>query len=155
MPDDELRNEIDELLRNWRTAAIATVDADGLPHACNCFYVSDDDLRLHWISGESSAHSVHIAATGRCAIAVYAHTDEESSHIRGVQMHGRVEPVRDKPLNREIEAAYKDKYPFVRGLKLAQLLLDKTFYRFTPTWARLIDNRKGFGWKAELELPVE
>jgi uncharacterized protein YhbP (UPF0306 family) len=31
-------------------------------------------------------------------------------------------------------------------------LRDAVLYRLTPTWVRLIDNRRGFGFRRELSL---
>lgn len=37
--------------------------------------------------------------------------------------------------------------------KIADRLIAATLYCFTPRWMRLIDNRRGFGFKAEVDLP--
>ena len=41
--------------------------------------------------------------------------------------------------------------PFVAALK--PLIARNQLYVFTPTWLRLVDNRRGFGYKQEWTLP--
>jgi uncharacterized protein len=151
--DTELLHAAAELLGQCRTASLATTDADGNPHAASIQYVHDDKLRLYYISGKDSAHSQHLAVNPRAALTIYHHEDTESKTIRGLQIHALADTVTDRNEHREVARLYKDRFPFVKTnpIFLAAIKL-QGFYRLTPTWLRLVDNRKRFGWKGELEL---
>ncbi len=149
----DILSEAATLLAQCRTAALATTDPQGNPHAANIQYVHDDQLRLYYISGKDSAHSQHILANPTVALTVYHHDDTESKTIRGLQIHARADTVTDRNEHREVARLYKDRFPFVKTnpIFLAAIKL-QGFYRLTPTWIRMVDNRKRFGWKAEVEL---
>ena len=141
------------LLAQCRTASLATVDEQGHPHAANIQYVHDDRLRLYFISGEDAAHSRHITANPAVALTVYHPDDRDPANIRGLQLHGRAEPISDEAERSRVLARYAKRFPFIADAPALRAAVEKqTFYCMTPTWVRLIDNRRGFGWKVEKEL---
>ena len=138
------------LLALCRTASLATVDDQGLPHAANVQYACDDAMSLVWVSSEKSAHSQHLMQRLRAAVTVYAHQDSPTE-IRGVQMRGIVTIERDERRDLALHL-YRSKFPFVTEEPYRTAVSKQTLYRFTPSWLRYIDNRRGFGWKVELDL---
>ena len=150
---EELLRKAAELLGECRTASLATTDPEGNPHAANIQYVHDDKLRLYYISGKDSAHSQHLAVNPNVAVTIYHHDDAESKTIRGLQIHAIAQLVKDRAENREVTKLYKERYPYVKKnpMLLAAIKL-QGFYCLTPTWLRMVDNRKKFGWKEEVNL---
>lgn len=152
-PSIDIRNEAAVLLAQCRTASLATVDAHGRPHAANIQYVHDDQLCLYFVSGLDTEHSQHIADRPDVAITVYHPDDADPQSIRGLQLKARVEAVTDSVERGRALALYTARFPFVAtdpGLSAA--VEQQNFYKLTSTWLRLIDNRRGFGWKVEMQL---
>ena len=81
--------------------------------------------------------------------------------VRGLQLEGRavVLPEQERP---QAIALYLKKFPDVARLfesprneheqVIAERLRKTAFWRLTPRWIRVLDSRRGFGWKQELEL---
>lgn len=150
--DARLIAEITQFLASCRTAALATADADGTPHAANIQYAQDDELRLYWVSSPDSEHSLHIADRPRVALTVYAH-DDRAQNIHGVQLRGEARAIVDHGAWNEAFELYTTKFTFAAALpQFRELIERQRFYVFTPTWARWIDNRRGFGFKRETAL---
>ncbi|WP_428389497.1 pyridoxamine 5'-phosphate oxidase family protein [Mucisphaera sp.] len=151
-PDFDLEREVSLFLAACRTASLATSAADGTPHAANIQYASDGGFRLLWVSSPNTEHSQHTAQNPRAAITVYAHDDRPQS-IHGVQMRGTVQPIENPTEWNNAWEAYTAKFPFVAIDPGFKVMIEKqSFYRFTPTWLRWIDNRRSFGWKVERDL---
>ena len=149
---NELRAEVGLFLGTSRTAALATVDERGQPHAANVQYCTDEALRMYWVSSPDAEHSRHVARTGRAAVAVYAH-DDRVEQIHGVQLHGSVEAVEGEAEWNRVFELYTAKFAFLQAMpQLRREIERQRFYALTPTWLRWIDNRRGFGFKAEVEV---
>ncbi len=133
------------------TLTLATVRADGRPHAAPVYFVADKEqpLRLYFFSSPDSQHSQDTAENIQAAAAIYPE-GWGWEDIRGLQMSGRVKPVpRGQEWDR-IWELYRGKFPFVNVLEEQ---VDQTqLYVFQPNWLRLVDNRKGFGYNQEWEL---
>lgn len=156
MDDDEFIEQIKAFLRSWRTAGLATVNADAEPHAANVQYALGDDesLPLYFVSSLRSAHSQHIALEPRIAMTIYAHTDEPDQ-IHGVQLHGLCARIDDAVASHHAWNVYTKRFPFItENPLLEERVRGEQFYRVTPTWLRWIDNRRGFGFKLERSLTV-
>jgi uncharacterized protein YhbP (UPF0306 family) len=148
----DLEREVALFLATCRTASLATVDEHGRPHAANVQYCQDGGLRLYWVSDPGSAHSRHLDRSPRAAVTVYAH-DDRVSEIHGVQAHGLVEVVEDPAQWNEVFELFTAKFTFAAAMpQLRERIEQQRFYRFTPTWLRWIDNRRGFGFKVEKSL---
>ncbi|MFN3167102.1 MAG: pyridoxamine 5'-phosphate oxidase family protein [Phycisphaeraceae bacterium] len=150
MTDLSIDQQIGTFLAVCRTASLATVDAQGSPCNANVQYASDDAWRIVWVSSESSAHSVNLSEDPQAALTVYAHMDSPEL-IHGLQLRGKVRLLDGD----DAEAAlslYTAKYPFTAERPYRDAVLKQRFYRFTAAWLRWIDNRRGFGFKRELNL---
>jgi uncharacterized protein YhbP (UPF0306 family) len=69
--------------------------------------------------------------------------------IRGLQIKGTVSPLKGAE-REEALALYARRFPFTAAL--ADATERSAVFRLTPTWIRLIDNRRGFGFKQEWTL---
>ena len=148
MESQETEQQITDFLVAHRTASLATVDGEGLPHAANLRYVSDDAWNLYWVSSPESDHSLHLADQPRAAVTVYAPVDAPDE-IHGLQMHGKATAIHYDATISLVRALYEATYPFTAEPPYREAIEAQTFYRLRPSWARWIDNRKGFGWKYE------
>lgn len=149
----DIMREALTLLSQCRTASLATVDPQGRPHAANIQYALDDELNLYFVSDEFAAHSGHIAHNPAVALTVYHPDDAEPATIRGVQLHAQAVTIDDSVERAKAIALYTARFPFISTSPALQAAVEQqNFYKLTPTWLRLIDNRRGFGFKAEMNL---
>jgi uncharacterized protein len=131
------------------TLTLATHGADG-PHAAPVFFAADEALRLYFYSDPNSQHSRHLAQDARAAVAFYP-PSQDWQEIRGLQMQGQVHLLEPGPQWEQGWSCYRLKFPFVNALKA--MVAQNALYVFTPHWIRLVDNRRGFGFKQEWTLP--
>ena len=152
--DPILRQEIEQFLASARTLSLATVDEGGRAHAANVWYAQDAGCRLYFISNPAAAHSQHVARHPDVAATIYFHTDR-ANQIHGLQLHGRCTPLADAAQERRALELFSAKFPQVLlNPAAAERLKTERFYLLDPTWLRWIDNRRGFGFKAEWEPQV-
>jgi hypothetical protein len=158
--DQPLRDAIVALLGRHATATLATADAGGRPWAATVFFASDADLNLLFVTDPRTRHGRDLAASGRAAATVgpdVATWDD----VLGVQLEG-VAAVLEGPERDAALACYLAKFPDVGRLFAAprndgerligERLRRTAFWQLRPEWLRLVDNRRGFGWKGELRL---
>jgi uncharacterized protein YhbP (UPF0306 family) len=135
-------------LLNLSTLTLATVGVEGQPHSAPVYFVAGEGLHLYFFSDSQSQHSQDIQHDPRAALSIYPEC-WGWEEIHGVQMRGEVHRLER---GQEWDLAweqYQTKFPFVAGLK--EIVAQNSFYRFVPNWVRLVDNRKGFGYKQEWE----
>jgi uncharacterized protein YhbP (UPF0306 family) len=145
----DLKAAIYKFLAAHSTLTLATVSAEGQPMAASLFYAQDDELRLYWLSDPKSRHSLNLNHTVQAAVTVHNET-WVWPEIAGVQMEGEVKVVQPGADWQAVWELYLAKFPFVGEFQAEVSRSD--FYRLLPRWARLIDNRKGFGYKEEILL---
>jgi uncharacterized protein len=131
------------------TLTLATTTASGLPQAAPLFFAAADDGSLIFISGAESRHSVNIAANNKAAVTIHGDT-WDWNEIVGMQMEGSVGAIPAGPERDAAWETYKAKFPFV--VNFENDVARSHFYRFTPRWVRLIDNRVRFGYKEEFTV---
>jgi uncharacterized protein YhbP (UPF0306 family) len=148
--DPNIRHEFKQFLASARTLSLATVDGRGRAHAANVWYATDPAGRLYFISNPAAAHCRHLARRPDVAATVYYPT-ERANLIHGVQLHGRCARVAGIAETRRALTLFVAKFPQVLLSSAAARLKTERFYRLDPTWLRWIDNRRGFGFKAEWE----
>jgi uncharacterized protein YhbP (UPF0306 family) len=140
-----------DLLGDSTTCSLATIDNNGAPHAANVNFAFDSTADVYFLSAPHSQHIQHIATNPTVAATAYA-PFARASEIRGVQLHGTVQPVDNATL--PIEQLWQlltERFPDIADMEARAR--SQQFYRLRPTWVRLIDNRNGFGWKAETAWP--
>jgi hypothetical protein len=137
-------------LLSLSTLSLSTSGADGSPHAASVYFAADQALHLYFFSAPDSLHGRHLAKNPRAAGAIYPECHDWRD-IRGLQLRGVVRLV---PPGQEWDTAwelYVAKFPFVSELR--DVVEQNALYAFDPSWIRLVDNRRGFGFKQEWSLP--
>ncbi|MCC7203798.1 MAG: pyridoxamine 5'-phosphate oxidase family protein [Phycisphaeraceae bacterium] len=141
-----------ELLAHCRTATLATTDEHGSPHAANIQFAPDENLNLYFISSPTTAHAQHLARHPRVALTIYHPDDTTPATIRGLQLHADCRALPPGPAYDRAWSCYLARFTFLRdNPQFLSLARAQTFYHVTPTWLRVIDNRRSFGWKAEVK----
>jgi uncharacterized protein YhbP (UPF0306 family) len=131
------------------TLTLATTTASGLPQAAPLFFAVDADGSLIFVSGAESRHSQNIAASDKAAVTIYGDT-WNWNEIVGMQMEGSVSAIPAGPERDRAWETYKAKFPFV--VNFENEVARSHFYRFTPRWVRMIDNRVRFGYREEFAV---
>jgi uncharacterized protein YhbP (UPF0306 family) len=138
-----------EFLQSHHILTLATTTEDHEPCATPLFYVLHGGSCLYWISSPSSAHSQNLANDREVAAAVFTSTDQWKD-IRGAQLRGKVHVVSDARVRTEVLAHYGERFHLSTLLRVA--MSKSTLYKFTPTWARYLDNSHHFGYTCEFDL---
>jgi uncharacterized protein len=148
MAEEGTRAAIAAFLAAHSTLTLATLGPLGQPMAASLFFAADPQLRLYWASGPNSRHSQNAARQPTVAVTVHNET-RTWTEIAGVQMEGKVGVVAAGPDWRAAWNVYLAKFPFAHEFQAE--ISRSNFYVFTPFWVRLIDNRRGFGHKEEIQ----
>ncbi len=142
---------VQKFLAKHKTASLATVCPQHQPHSANVQYASTHSYQFYYVSKPEAAHSQHIQTNAHAAITVYAHT-KIAATIHGVQLHGKLCALETQSQIDHAFKIYSQKFGFAKLPPFKQKILDQTFYCFTPTWIRFIDNRVRFGYRSEINL---
>lgn len=140
--------EVHRFLDRHRVLTLAYCGPEG-PAACAVWFAARADLELYFLSALSTHHGAALRDGGAVAFAV--HKDEQDwRSIQGIQGRGWCSPVNTA----EHAAAwqiYTARYPFVirQALNLQAALSRTTLWLVRPSWIRLVDNTRGFGFKQE------
>jgi uncharacterized protein YhbP (UPF0306 family) len=141
----ELKYSLEELL-NLTTMTIATVGIGCEPHSAAVYFACDDQLNMYFFSDSKSQHAQDTANEVLAAVTV--HPDRNRwQDIHGLQMRGAITVVQSQTKWQEAWKLYLVKFPFAADLE--QLVAINQLYVFNPQWIRLVDNRRGFGFKQE------
>lgn len=143
-PREDLARLLD---REW-TMVLAVSLPGGGSHSAPVYFVRGEGFSLYWLSSGDSLHSREIERTGLASAAVF-HRSAKWTELRGVQLRGTASRVRK---SRALIEKYKAKFRL--GGELDLVISRSRLYRLEPRWMRLIDNRRGFGWNQEWELPA-
>lgn len=149
--DVDVLRETRALLTEQRTISLATVDAGGMPHACNLQVAVGEATQLFFLSSPKAAHSEHLRGNGRAAVTAYHHQDDAPELLRGFQMYAQAELVERESLAWPAAwACYIDRFPFVEtDPAIRQVASSQLLFVLQPTWIRWIDNRVSFGHRTE------
>ncbi len=128
---------------------LATAGHNGEPHAADVYFAADDALNLYFFSDPLSQHSLDVARNPRAAVTIHPHCSDWRE-IRGLQLRGWVKAVEDEDERKRAWELYSGKFPFVS--ELASVISQNQLFVFESEWIRLVDNRKGFGFKQEWDL---
>lgn len=140
------QEQVLEFLRSQHILTLATVCEDGSSSATPLFYLLHGGFCLYWVSSSSSRHSRNLASGREVEAGVHTATDRWKE-IRGVQMRGAVQVVTDSREREEVLRSYAGRFGLGPALRMA--LTQSTLYRFVPSWIRMIDNSRHFGYKYE------
>ena len=152
----DFHDAVRRLFEAHNTVTLATVGEDG-PWAATVFFASDADLNLYFVSDHRTRHGRHLAASSEAAGAINPDCSAWGD-VRGLQLTGRVETLEGLARVAGLRH-YLAKFHDVRALfetpsnpdeeTIAERLKAAHLYRLKPHWIRLIDNRRGFGYKEE------
>lgn len=148
-----LPKDVREFLAAHNTLTLATVNADGTPHACDLFY-AQVGTTFYFLSDPKTRHSQNLAREPRVSVTIHG-VACGWQEIRGVQMVGVAQRVAHRAERVRAFAAYVRKYAFVRTMLPRVEMLGRvhpTFgvvelYKIVPRWVRWIDNTRGWGYK--------
>lgn len=153
MSQDPIVREILDYLDGHNVMTLATAGDDGQPHAAAVFYASEH-CTLFFVTDPATRHGSHLAANGAVAATIqdqpFAWTD-----ILGLQLHGMAGML-DGAEAVDGAAVFIRKFPYVERMLDPAAASEKTggirLWRLVPRTIRLVDNRKGFGHRDEIEL---
>lgn len=133
---------------------LSTTDPAGAPCAAPVYFAAlrhetskqVSRWQLYFFSEADSQHAQNIYQDGRAAAAIYPEC-QDWQDIRGLQLRGMVQAVAQGSEWETAWRAYCAKFPFAGQLK--PIVARNSLYAFAPEWIRLVDNRRGFGFKQE------
>lgn len=159
MMQDEDRSAIRDLLESHNTISLATCH-DGKPWNASLFFASDKHLNIYFVSDYRTRHARHIEESGRAVAAINADCSLWTD-VRGLQIDGRVSVTTGLERMNALRF-YLAKFRDVKALfespkdeneqTIAARLKAANMYCLKPSWIRLIDNSRWFGYKAEFDL---
>lgn len=129
--------------------SLATCGDGGEPHCATLYFAAGSDLRLYFFSHAESQHACDLAMDPRAAVSISA-VAQAWQDIHGLQLRGEARPVAGGAEAKHAWDLYRAKFPFVAELEAE--VRRNTLYVFSPRWMRLVDNRRGFGYKMEWTL---
>ena len=124
---------------------LATYGTDG-PGAAAVFYTPiKKSASIIFVSSPESDHIKNLEKSKKCA-ATIQDDGLEWKKIKGLQLKGEINQANEKYWEN-----YLRKYPYIKtNEELSKALEKVNLYEFRITWARLIDNTKGFGNRTEI-----
>jgi uncharacterized protein len=158
MSAQELREQIEGLLAAQHVMSLATTGKDGEVHAASLFYAMDG-LSLVWTSDPATRHSQHVESQCRIA-ATIAPDCADFLAVRGLQISGAARRLIDAAQVERASGRMLERFPFLERLASGPLALREAwaragFYRLDPQRITLIDNSRGFGHKASLQIHAD
>jgi uncharacterized protein YhbP (UPF0306 family) len=150
---------VGSFLDSLSTLTLATYGPAG-PWAASLFFARDEECNLYFISSQSSRHVQDLLTEPNVAVTVNGDTDNWIE-IRGLQISGTAEVVTENE-KADVVSLYLQKFSDVRRIlsepstdeemKIVRGFTASEFFRIRPKTVRMIDNIKGFGYKAEFVL---
>jgi uncharacterized protein YhbP (UPF0306 family) len=143
--------EVHRFLLRHNVLTLAYQDDSG-PGACAVWFASREDLSIFFLSALTTRHGQALAGGQEVAFAVHK-DDQDWRAIQGVQGRGRCQPVPQADQDAAWRA-YIARFPFVAEQlpDLRAALARTVLWQVVPSWIRLIDNTRGFGFRQELDL---
>ena len=126
------------VIKEHHVMTLATC-CDNEPYCCSLFYAYMENEGCFVFSSESATKHVRDLSHNMFAAANIALETEAVGKIQGVQIQGLVYRPKDD-LAKAARKAYLRRFPYAALLSTAIWVLE-------PTWAKLTDNRLGFGKK--------
>lgn len=155
-----LPNDVRAFLAAQTTLTLATVNADGTPHACDLFYAQVGNT-FYFLSDPKTRHVQNLTREPRVSATIHG-TARGWQEIRGVQIVGVAARVDTRAERARAFTAYVRKYAFVRAMLPRLETLGRAhatlgvveLYKIAPRWVRWIDNTRGWGYQHTIVEPV-
>ncbi len=130
--------ELESFLSAGRTLRLATSGSEGLPHVVPLWYVwFNGTIFMNSTLGNVTIRNLH--ANPR--VAAIVDDGEAYQELRGVLLHGRVEPAGDDPRLDEVSARWSEKYMEGGPLPYGRWK-NRVWLRMTPDRIKSWDFRK-------------
>ena len=144
---DDLKPQLLALLREHQVLTLAVAG----PYAAAVYYAVDANLNLYFVTDPQTRHGGALLNDGRVAGTIQR--DRQCrQEIRGIQLTGHC-----RRLTGAARVAgwtiFLKRFAWASAPDLAPSLAKVALWKLTPDWLRLIDNRRGFGHKAEWTPP--
>jgi len=134
-----------ELCAKCRAFTLATAGAAGEPMAAAVYFAYTPPLEFCFLSAPDTQPGRNLARDPRAAVTLFPPSCAWQE-IRGAPRHGTAQRVDGAQRERGWQV-YRARFPFVGELQAA--LAGTQLHLFRPNWARVVDNRIGFGHKQE------
>lgn len=135
---DSLPKEIKTFIKEHHVMTLATLSS-GIPYCSNLFYAFISEKQtLVFTSALTTEHAKNMLQNSSVAASVVVET-KVVGKVRGVQLQGIAERVTENSM-REVKMAYLKRFPYA-------VFADLELWQFKVTFAKLTDNRLGFGKK--------
>lgn len=138
-----------EILRNNRLAAMATVDPDGWPH-CTTVGIANDRARIYFVIARGSQKLIDIERDDRVSMAIGRDVIDPSS-IRALAIKARASVVEDPAERKRALELLFDKRPALKKLDEPDDRHSAVMVA-VPEEIRLLDYSKGYGHSTLLKL---
>jgi uncharacterized protein YhbP (UPF0306 family) len=139
------KNNITDLLA-LSTVTLATCGGEGDPHAVDVYFACGEPFILYFFSDASIQHGLDIQHDPRAAITIHD-ASAGWDQIQGLQLRGRARLHSTQDKWQSAWDIYQRKFPFV--IQFAGAVDMSQLNGFIPTWVRLVDNSRRFGFKQE------
>ena len=138
--------EISKFIEKHNTLTLATVKKHDVCAAA-LFYVSvDQGTSLIFVSNPKSEHIKNLNYNQKCA-ATIQENNLDWENIKGIQLKGSIEIADDKYWE-----DYLTTFEYIsKSETLTKAMKKVKLYKLEISWARFIDNSKGFGNKKEYD----
>jgi len=142
-----LLTRVKQFLGEQSTLVLATRGKEGNPQTAPLFYVSNQDLKLYFLSKPDSDHAKNIFKDPNVAVSIFFET-ANWQEIRGLQLEGTAAMIISTDERKAAMALFSSKFPFV--VDMAARVSSSEWYGVSPNWLRWIDNRRRFGERREI-----
>lgn len=142
-------SEIAAILKEGKDVTLATLRADGSPHATTVSYAADG-LAIYFGCDPASPKAQNIARDPRVSATVNL-PYRDWSEIRGVSLFGRAARVTDPDEYARAGMVFMAKFPEIAHY-IAGQAEPPALYRITPEIVSILDYRKGFGHTELVEI---
>jgi len=154
--DNAARARARDFCDSVSTLTLATCK-DSAPWAATVFFAADSKFNLYFVSDQRTQHGRDMAANINVAATINPDCDNWHD-VAGLQVCGAVSIV-DGVERAKALALYFKKFPQIDALfaspqgeheeTIATRLKAANFYKIKPAMIRVIDNKKGFGYREE------
>jgi len=134
----EFPSKIIDFINEHHVLTLATA-VDNVPWCANCFYVFDaSELSFIFSTDIETKHGKQALLNAKVAASIVLET-ETIGKIQGVQLQGNI-CLSEGDFAKKAKKLYLKRFPYA-------ILAKTTLWKLTITYAKLTDNRLGFGTK--------
>jgi len=137
-------DNIQNFIKHHNTMTLATRGENDVGAAAVFYAPIKESNSLLFVSNPKSEHITNLENNNKCA-ATIQEDGLKWDVIKGLQIKGTVTEAEDKYWN-----TYFKRFPYIKDDEaLSKALKGVVLYEFQISWARLINNEKGFGNRTE------